>query len=338
MESIIFSVDGRVDLLEKVIKYTRNLTSPMLVGDLNSQVFSDGEVCVDLTSSVRGKRVYLLTSPNTSDKVLQLMFAMDAAKRGGAKEIIPILPYYPYARQDKKDYIRGAIGSKVLADMLQSAGATQVITIDLHADQIQGFFDIPVTHLEGKYIFDDYITKIHLHTTDELVLCAPDAGASKRVKGFRDRLREAHDLDLPIVMIDKTRPKANEIGEMVLIGDVEGKHVVIIDDMCDTGGTLVNAAKELLNKGASGVSAIVTHGVLSGPALERIYDARNIGILTNFICSNSLPIKNKSFFLEQGVQPKAKQFITILPVEHQIAKAIIGINNECSVDLLKQTH
>lgn len=338
MESIIFSVDGHVDLLKNIegeIWSSGSLHTTICVGDINAQKFSDGEVCVDFATSVRGKRVYLLSSPDNSDKILQLMFAIDAAKRAAAAEIIPILPYFPYARQDKKDQVRGPIGAKVMAEMLEQRGATQVITFDLHADQIQGFFNIPVLHMEGKYLFDRYIYDLHNSSETPLVLCAPDAGAAKRVKHFRDQIRERWEIDLPMVMIDKTRPRANEVGEMVLIGDVKDKHVVIIDDMCDTGGTLIKAASELLSKGANGVTAIVTHGVLSGPALNRIFDAKSEGTLIDFVCSDTLPIAHREFFLEQGVYPKAEDFITIISTAKQITKAIKAINQNRSVEILK---
>lgn len=333
MKSIIFSVDGRKDLLDAII----GELDCSVGGEINTQVFSDGEVCVDFEDSVRGKRVYLICSPNTSDKVMQLNFAIDAAKRAAAKEIIPILPYFPYARQDKKDQTRGPIGAKVLAEMLENRGATQIITFDLHADQIQGFFNIPVTHMEGKYLFDRYIYEVCGEGEDEdVVLCAPDAGAAKRVKHFRDQIKERWGIDLPIVMIDKTRPKANEIGDMVLIGDVKGKVVIIIDDMCDTGGTLVKAANKLLEHEAQSVTAIVTHGVLSGPALSRIWGAQREEVLTEFVCSDTLPVGGRDFFLATGEYPKAKDFIHIVSTAKQIALAITAINNDTSVEALKQ--
>jgi ribose-phosphate pyrophosphokinase len=267
--------------------------------------------------------------------------AIDAAKRAGAAEIIPILPYFPYARQDKKDQVRGPIGAKVMAEMLEQRGATQIITFDLHADQIQGFFNIPVVHMEGKYLFDRYVYDVCVRGDSvrpdnvNVVLCAPDAGAAKRVKHFRDQVRERWQIDLPMVMIDKTRPRANEVGEMVLIGDVKGKSVIIIDDMCDTGGTLVKAASELLKEGAESVRAIVTHGVLSGPALSRIWDAKQDGVLSDFVCSDSLPVSNRVLFLEQGIYPKANDYITVISTAKQIVKAIKAINDNRSVEVLK---
>lgn len=337
MNSIIFSVDGRDDLLlsikEKLIDL-ENLDNITVAGDINTQIFSDGEVCVDFLDSVRGKRVYLLCSPNSSDKVLQLNFAIDAAKRAAAREIIPILPYFPYARQDKKDQTRGPIGAKVMAEMLENRGATQVITLDLHADQIQGFFKIPVTHLEGKYLFDSQIYNLHINGGDDVVLCAPDAGAAKRVKYFRDQILSRYDVNLSMVHIDKTRVEANKVDSMILIGDVTNKHVIIIDDMCDTGGTLVKASNLLLDKGAKKVSAIVTHGILSGPALERINNSK----IDNFLCSDSLPIRShfSGEFLGTLCTIKTDRVITHITTAKQIALAIVAINNDTSIEELKR--
>jgi len=336
MDSIIFSVDGREDLLDKVAKQlltTEKDNQQTKIGRGHVQEFSDGEVCYDFLDSVRGKRVYLLCSPNNSNKIMQLNFAIDAAKRAAAKEIIPIIPYFPYARQDKKDQTRGPIGAKVMAEMLEFRGATQVITFDLHADQIQGFFNIPVTHMEGKYLFDWQIYNLHMDGGHDVVLCAPDAGAAKRVKRFRDQIKDRYAIDLPIVMIDKTRKEANKIESMVLIGDVKNKHVVIVDDMCDTGGTLVKACDELLTCGAKYVTAVVTHGVLSGLALDRIHASN----LSGFMCSDSLPIKH-SFIPDthgEAVEVETSSFITQVSTASQIALAIKAINNNSSVDELK---
>ena len=322
MKGIIFTVDGRHDLLKEVMETLSD--TQITKGDINSEIFSDGEVCVDFESSVRGKRVYLLSSPNTSDKILQLNFAIDAAKRAGASEIVPIIPYFAYARQDKKDQLRGPIGAKVMAEMIENRGATSLITFDLHADQIQGFFNIPVVHMEGKYLFDRYIFDLYRdHYVGNLVLCAPDAGAGKRVKGFRDQLKSRWDIDLPMVYIDKTRIKANQVGEMNIIGEVRAKNVIIIDDMCDTAGTLVKAAEKLKEAGAMSVRSIVTHGVLSGPAYSRLLKDMH---LDEFVCSNSLPISR----LKSGGCD-----IKQITISKQIGKAIVAIQNHTSVEELK---
>jgi ribose-phosphate pyrophosphokinase len=271
---------------------------------------------------------------------MKLMLAMDAMKRSAAKEIIPILTYMPYCRSDKVDYVRGPVGAKVVAEMIENRGATSIITFDLHAEQIRSFFNIPVTHMEGKFLFDTKINELYLESGGDLVLCSPDAGGAKRVKGVRDRLRDKYDIDIPMVMIDKTRSKANEVDEMVLIGDVKGKDIVIVDDMADTCGTLIKASENLLEKGAKTVRSIVTHGVLSGPALDRLFDAiadpRNPNTLNEFICSDTLPLPKKEVFIEQGAYAKADSFITVISTAGQIVKAIKAINENISIEDLKK--
>lgn len=322
-QSLLFTLDGKTDLAEAIIQST-NLFSPeneIELGTLNKQKFSDGELCVDFTDSVRGKRVFLLSSPNSSDAIINLALAIDAAKRGAAKEIIPILPYFPYARQDKKDQSRGPIGAKVMAEIIEQRGATSVITFDLHADQIQGFFNIPVTHIEGKHVFDSYIFEtIKAYNHNEVVLCGPDAGSGKRVKRMRDQINKRYDVNLNIVMIDKTRKQANVIDEMIIIGDVKGKHVVILDDMVDTAGTLCKAAEVLKDAGAKTVRAVIAHGVLSGPAYNRIENS----MLTELVISDSL-------------ETIEEQKITVVSVAQQIGLAVSASINNLSYEALKST-
>jgi len=332
MDSIIFKLNCGDNLFNSVIKELNNKDT---IGDLNSKQFSDGEASVSYNTSVRGKRVFILTTPNSATKREQLDLAIDAAKRAGASEIIPIITYFPYSRMDKIDDLRGPIGAKVMAERLENRGATSIITFDLHADQIQGFFNIPVMHMEGKYLFDRYIFDLFRdHLGDNIVLCAPDAGAAKRVKGYRDQLKSRWDIDLSIVMIDKTRKEAGVVDSMIIIGEVRAKDVIIIDDMCDTGGTLVKAAQELKGVGAKSVRSIVTHGVLSGPALDRIYYAISDGIMEDFVCSDSLPIEGE-VFMEQGVYAKASDFITVISTAKQIGKGIIAMEQHTSVEHLK---
>lgn len=322
MESVLISLDGRVDLANKIIDslsvHSKKLKSSLTIklDYINSQKFSDGELCVDFENSIRGKRVYLLTSPNSSDEIIRLNLAIDAVKRSAATEIIPILPYFPYARQDKKDQSRGPIGAKVMVEMIEHRGATGVITFDLHADQIQGFFNIPVTHLEGKNVFDSYIAKIY---DDNTILAGPDAGSGKRVKRMKDQLLKYHDISINYVMLDKTRKQANVIDEMVIIGDVSGKNVIILDDMIDTAGTLCKASEVIMEAGAKSVRAIISHGVLSGPAYDRIDASR----LTELVISDSL-------------QTKKSSRINTISVADQIALAIMAINSKSSYEGLKK--
>lgn len=335
-ESYIFSLDGRDDLIGKITDKAKNWDLPVktLIGEANKQKFSDGELCVDFDDSVRGKRVFLLSSPNTSDEIMKLMLAIDAARRGGCKDIIPILPYFPYARQDKKDQSRGPIGAKVMANMLVVNGATGLITFDLHADQIQGFFDIPITHIEGKNVFDSEINFIMESNPDEsFVLCGPDAGSGKRVKRMQKELLKKHDKSINYVMMDKTRSKANTIDEMVIIGDVTGKNVIIIDDMVDTAGTLCKAADVLLEAGAKSVRAVISHGVLSGPAYKRILNSN----LKELIISDSL--LTKEFLDEQKdseyIKTRTDGKIKTISLSTQIAMAMASIDNHMSYEAIK---
>ena len=325
MDSILFSIDNRLDLANEIItkcQTGKNLLS-IAMGTLNEQKFSDGELCIDFPNTIRGRRVYLLTSPDTSDEIIKLQLAIDAAKRAAASEIIPILPYSPYARQDKKDQVRGPIGAKVMAKMLEVCGATSIITYDLHAGQIQGFFEIPVTHIEGKNVFDEYIASI---VTEDTILCGPDAGSGKRVKGVRDQVSKlGHELN--IVMMDKTRSKANEVDKMVIIGDVNGKDVIILDDMVDTAGTLCKAADVLLDNGAKSVRAIISHGVLSGKAYENIANSK----LTELVLSNSLDLKTNLNEKEINAMTKIKT----ISIAEKISTAIYATDRLYSYETLK---
>ena len=340
-QSLLFTLDGKTDLAEAIIQST-NLFSPeneIELGTLNKQKFSDGELCVDFTDSVRGKRVFLLSSPDTSDAILNLALAIDAAKRGAAKEIIPILPYFPYARQDKKDQSRGPIGAKVMAEIIEQRGSTSVITFDLHADQIQGFFNIPVTHIEGKHVFDSYINdSIKHYTGGDIVLCGPDAGSGKRVKRMRDQINKRYSINLNIVMIDKTRKQANVIDEMIIIGDVKGKHVIILDDMVDTAGTLCKAADVLKEAGALTVRAVIAHGVLSGPAVERIGESK----LAELVISDSLRMKSSDELCHKEFDEAKCHLIikgcmktTVVSVAQQIGLAVSASINNLSYEALK---
>lgn len=330
MKPIIFFLEDRPRLESNLLDNLNALNVDYSVGDINPQVFSDKEMMSDFLTSIRNRTIYIVSSPNNSDKIMMLNLAIDAAKRAGAKEIIPILTYYPYGRSDKKDQARGAIGGKVVAEMLENRGATSIILFDLHADQTQGFFNIPVIHMEGKYVFDEIIADIYDDMNGNVVLCSPDAGASKRVKSFRDRVKDVFEYNIPMVMIDKTRKEANKVDEMVLIGDVTGKDVIIIDDMADTCGTLVKATEHLLEMGAKTVRAIVTHGVLSGPALNRLYNSN----LECFLCTDSLPIDD--IFLADGLtRIETEAVVTNVTITKQMAKAIKGISKSISIESLK---
>lgn len=273
--SYLFSTRTSKDLAEKIaFHYGQEL------GKINFQEFSDGEFEPVLDQSVRGGRVFLIGSTfPPADNLLELLLMIDAAKRASAKNITVVLPYFGLARQDRKDKPRAPIGAKLVANLLTTAGATRVMTMDLHADQIQGFFEIPVDHLYASAIFVEYINSLNL---DDLTIASPDMGGAKRAKNY------ANHLGADIAICYKERKKANEIAEMTLIGNVEDKNVILIDDIVDTAGTLCKAADIIIEKGAKSVRAIATHGVLSGKAYENIEKSK----LQEIIITDSIPLKN----------------------------------------------
>jgi ribose-phosphate pyrophosphokinase len=252
------------------------------LGDVKVSVFSDGEFQPSFEETVRGQDVFLVqsTMPPT-ENLFELLLLVDAARRASARKIIAVIPYFGFARQDRKDKPRVAIGAKLVANMLMAAGVDRIMTMDLHADQIQGFFEVPVDHLFASTLFFNEIDKLD---RDNLVVAAPDAGGAKRANSY------AKNLNCGLVLCHKHRKKANEIAEMTVIGDVMGKDVVIIDDMCDTAGTLTTAADLLIEKGAKSVRAFTTHAVLSGPAFERIAASK----LTELIVTDTIPLQKHS--------------------------------------------
>ena len=253
------------------------------LGRINIQKFSDGEISVEFQESIRGQFVFLVQStfPPT-DNLMELLLMIDAAKRASAYKVIAVIPYYGYARQDRKDRPRVAIGSKLVANMLTAAGADRVITMDLHAPQIQGYFDIPVDHLDSSAIFIPYIEELKLKN---LTFAAPDVGSANRIREI------ASYFEVEMVICDKHRKRANEITSMVVIGDVTDRDIVLIDDICDTGGTLAKSAGLLMEKGARSVRAFCTHPVLSGNAYENIEKSDLIELV---VCDTIPPQKKSS--------------------------------------------
>lgn len=274
--SYLFSTRTSKALAEKIAKfYGQEL------GKINFQEFSDGEFEPVLDQSVRGGRVFLIGSTfPPADNLLELLLMIDAAKRASAKSVTVVLPYYGLARQDRKDQPRAPIGAKLVANLLTAAGATRIMTMDLHADQIQGFFEIPVDHLYASTIFIDYIQQLNL---ENLTIASPDMGGAKRAKNY------AGHLGADVVIAYKERKKANQVDEMFLIGDVEGRNVILIDDMIDTAGTLCKAADILMANGALSVRAMATHGVLSGKAYENIENSK----LSEVIVTDTIPVKTE---------------------------------------------
>lgn len=272
----IFSGTGSQQLAEQICKQFG-----AKMGQVNIQRFSDGEICPVFLESVRGDYVFIVQSTCApTDNIMELLLMIDAAKRASAYKVIAVLPYYGYARQDRKDKPRVAIGSKLIANMLVAAGADRVITMDLHAPQIQGYFDIPVDHLDSHAVFIPYIEKLKL---ENLTFAAPDVGSANRIRQI------ASYFNAEMVICDKHRKRANEIASMVVIGDVVGKDVIIIDDICDTGGTLAKSAGLLKEKGARSVRALITHPVLSGKAYENIENS----VLEELVVCDTIPVKQQ---------------------------------------------
>lgn len=249
------------------------------MGKVNLQKFSDGEFQPAFEESVRGRRVFIIGSTfPPSDNLMEMLLMLDAAKRASARHVTAVMPYFGWARQDRKDKPRVAIGAKMVANLLQSAGATRIMTMDLHADQIQGFFEKPVDHLYASTIFVPYIQSLNL---ENLVIASPDMGGSKRAHAY------SKYLNCDMVICYKQREKANVVGEMELIGNVEGKNVVLVDDMIDTAGTITKAADMMIQKGARSVRAMATHPILSGKANERILESSLLEVLV----TDTIPLK-----------------------------------------------
>jgi ribose-phosphate pyrophosphokinase len=264
-------------LAEKIAKsYGQDL------GNVALYRFSDGEFQPSYEETVRGSDVVIVQSTfPPSDNLFELLLMIDAAKRASASQIIAVMPYFGFARQDRKDKPRVAIGAKLVANLLSAAGATRIITMDLHADQIQGFFDVPVDHLYGSSIFLPYIQSLNL---PNLAIAAPDMGGSKRANAYAKYLKSE------IVICYKQRSKANVVDTMTVMGEVEGRDIVLVDDLIDTGGTLAKAADMMMERGANSVRAICTHAILSGKAYETI---ENSG-LTELIVTDTIPLKRES--------------------------------------------
>jgi ribose-phosphate pyrophosphokinase len=298
----LFSGIASTSLAEKIAHaYGKQL------GKVAHYRFSDGELQASYEESIRGQSVFIIQSTMPpADNLMELLLLIDAAKRASARHIIPVIPYFGYARQDRKDQPRVAIGAKLVADMLAVAGATRVMTMDLHADQIQGFFNVPVDHLYASTIFLPYIQSLKL---SNLSIAAPDMGGSKRANAY------AKHLNADLVICYKQRAKANVVESMTAIGEIEGKNIVLVDDLVDTGGTLCKAADMMMDRGALSVRAVCTHPVLSGKAYDNIANSK----LTELIVTDTIPLKQES----------AK--IKVLSVAELFAKVIDSVHNYESI-------
>ena len=300
----LFSGSANPEFAEKTSQYL-NAT----VGQASLKRFSDGEISVQITESVRGRDVFIVqpTSAPANDSLMELLIMVDALKRSSANHITAVIPYFGYARQDRKAAPRVPITAKLVADMLEKAGVQRIITIDLHAAQIQGFFNIPVDNLFGSIMFVNYIKSKKLANP---IIASPDIGGVARARSY------ASKMGLDLVIVDKRREKANESEVMNIIGDVEGKDVILVDDMVDTAGTLVKAAEVLKKKGATSVMACCTHGVLSGPA----YDRLSSGSLDELVISDTIPLK------------RDHEKITVLTASAMMGEAIRRIYNNESIN------
>ncbi|MFO7863054.1 MAG: ribose-phosphate pyrophosphokinase [Salinivirgaceae bacterium] len=277
------------------------------LGKYTLQKFSDGEFQPSFEESVRGDQVFIIQSTfQPNDNLIELLMMIDAAKRASAYKIVAVMPYFGFARQDRKDKPRVSIGAKVVADMLYAIGVSRIMTMDLHADQIQGFFNVPVDHLYASSLFVPYIKSLQL---DNLVIGSPDMGGTKRANAY------ARFLETPLVISHKSREKANVIGQLTVIGPVKDKNVVIVDDMIDTAGTVCKAAEIMKDRGAKSVRVVATHPVLSGPAMERIRNSQ----IEEVIVSNSIPLKEEC------------DKITVLSVADIFADTIKKVYNKQSI-------
>ena len=279
---MVFSGTATTYLAEKICQ---SLGCPL--GELQITKFSDGEFAVSYEESIRGRDIFLVQStfPN-SDNLMELLLMIDAAKRASARTINAVIPYFGWARQDRKDKPRVSIGAKLVADLLSAAGVNRVITMDLHADQIQGFFDVPVDHLYASNVILPYLQALNL---DDLVIASPDVGGSKRANTY------AKYLGCPLVLCNKTRARANVVATMQIIGEVEGKNVVIIDDMVDTAGTITKAADLMKASGAKTVRACASHCIMSGPASERVQNS----VFEEIVFTDSIPYTQRCAKVKQ---------------------------------------
>ncbi len=285
------------------------------VGQATVTKFSDGEISVNIYETVRGSDVFVVqsTCSPVNDNLMELLIMIDAFKRASAGRITAVLPYFGYARQDRKAKARDPITAKLCADLLTAAGADRILTMDLHASQIQGFFNIPVDHLLGSAVLCPYFEEKY-HGNDNLVIVSPDLGSVTRARFY------ATKLDAPIAIIDKRRPKANVSEVMNIIGDVEGKDVILVDDLIDTAGTIANAAKALKERGARSIVSACTHAVLSGPAIDRLTEAP----IDELICLDTIKLTDDKKFGKEKV-------LSVAPV---FAEAIERIYEDISVSTL----
>jgi ribose-phosphate pyrophosphokinase len=303
----LFSGRAHPELARKIAAYLN-----LELGKNEFREFSDGETWVKYSENIRGQDVFIIQPTNAPARnLLELLIMLDAARRASARRITAVIPYFGYARQDRKDQPRVSITAKLVANLLTTAGADRILTMDLHAPQIQGFFDVPLDHLYSSVIFADYFRQ---KAISNLVVVSPDIGGSHMARAYAKRL------NAPIAMVDKRRPRPNAVEVMNVIGNVEGMNALLIDDICDTAGTLTSAAAKLKERGAQKVYAACTHAILSGPAVERLSNSP----IDELVVTDTVPID------------KSKRFerLKVMSVDELFGRAIMRIHNEESISLL----
>jgi len=302
-----FAGGASLELADKIADYLGTK-----VGDLKRVRFADGEIWIKYNQNVRGTDVFLIQSLcPPAENILELLFMIDAAKRASARRITAVIPYYGYARQDRKDRPRVSISSRVIADLLTTVGADRVLTIDLHVDQIQGFFNIPVDHLYASYVFLDYYRQKNI---TDLAVAAPDIGAVKMASAYARRL------EAELIVVDKRRPRPNEAFVQTIIGEVEGRNILIADDLIDTGGSLTNAAKALKDRGAKNIFACCSHAVLSADAIEKV----NCSDIAELAITDTIPLR----------KPGASDKIKVISCAAMVGEAIKRTHLEQSISSL----
>ncbi len=306
----VFCGTSNIPLATSVCKYL-----DIALGKAEIKRFSDGELSAEISESVRGSHIFVIqsTCPPTNEHIMELLILSDALKRASAREITAVIPYYGYARQDRKVKPRAPISAKLVADLITTAGISRVVTVDLHAGQIQGFFNIPVDHIYATPVFIDYIKKIR--NGNDTVIVSPDAGGMERARQY------AKILNAGLAMTDKRRPNPNVAEIMNVIGDVEGKNVIVVDDLVDTAGTAVQAGKALVREGAKSVSLCCTHGVLSGKAIENIHDS----VIQEVIITDTIPPSEEA---------AASDRIKVLSIANLLGEAIKRITKGESISTL----
>lgn len=307
----VFTANSNPDFAKGIAEYLGTTLGKSEVGK-----FSDGEIFVNIGETVRGSDVFVVqsTCSPVNDNIMELLIMIDAFKRASAGRITAVIPYFGYARQDRKAKARDPISAKLVADLIATAGADRVLTMDLHAPQIQGFFNVPVDHLLGMPVLSKYYKEKFKNAKDDTVVVSPDLGSVTRARGF------AQKIDVPIAIVDKRRPKANVSEVMNIIGDIKDKNVILVDDMIDTAGTIVNSAQALRDRGAKKVYACCTHAVLSGPAIDRIRDS----VIDELVILDTVPLPEE----------KKLDKIKTLSVTNVFGEAIERIYEDLSVSTL----